>query len=267
MRARRRERLAPALAVLAFIVIALIAHASLGGDGARHTHAGGVPRLAIQRVLREHAYISRGTPRHREVALTFDDGPGPATRQILHVLHRYGAPATFFQVGRMVRSFPLLAREEVADGHAAGLHTNNHPRLLGRPLAFQRAETDPANDEIPGYAPNFMHLFRPPYGAFGKKTLTIMKERHTLVVLWSLNTFDYLQPGVKVIVRRAVKGAFPGAIVLMHDAGGFSRAETVRALPKVIEGLRRRHFKLVTVPRMLMDGAPPREQPRAVGPG
>jgi chitin deacetylase len=167
----------------------------------------------------------------------------------------------------MVRSFPLLARDEVAAGDAVGLHTNNHPLLLGRPLAFQRAETDPANEEIPGYAPNFMHLFRPPYGAFGKKTLEIMHERCTLVVLWSVNTFDYLQPGVKRIVKRAVRNAFPGAILLMHDAGGFSREETVRALPLVIEGLRRRHFRLVTVPRMLVDGSPPREQPRAVGPG
>jgi peptidoglycan-N-acetylglucosamine deacetylase len=96
--------------------------------------------------------------------------------------------------------------------------------------------------------------------------MSIMGRRRTLVVLWSVNTFDYLQPGVKTIVKRAVKGAFPGAIILMHDAGGYSRAETVRALPWIIKGLRHRHFKLVTVPRMVMDDPPPRNQPRAVGP-
>jgi peptidoglycan/xylan/chitin deacetylase (PgdA/CDA1 family) len=120
---------------------------------------------------------------------------------------------------------------------------------------------------IQGYAPNFLHLFRPPYGAFGKKTLAIMRERHTLMVLWSVNPFDYQEPGAKTIAQRAVKGAFPGAIVLMHDAGGYTRAQTVRALPAVIKGLRRRRFKLVTVPRMILDAPPPRQQPRAVGPG
>jgi peptidoglycan/xylan/chitin deacetylase (PgdA/CDA1 family) len=281
---RRRTRLTAVAAVTGVVALVLILHLVDGGGDAHRASRSllRVPPIArsaararleaaehraIQRTLAYTPYISRGSPRRREVALTFDDGPGVGTHQILHVLHRYRVEATFFQVGRMIRSFPLLAREVVALGDAAGLHTNNHARLAGTPLAFQLSETDPANEEVPGYAPNFIHLFRPPYGAFGRKTLAIMRERRTLVVLWSVNTFDYQQPGVKAIVQRAVRGAFPGAIVLMHDAGGFSRAETVRALPQVIEGLRRRRFRLVTVPRMIMDAPPPREQPRAVGPG
>jgi peptidoglycan/xylan/chitin deacetylase (PgdA/CDA1 family) len=285
-RIRRRERLVPALGMLGVIALVLFVHLIEGGSGHDRSHRrAGLPHVApitrsaervrleaaehraIQRVLGYTPYISRGSRRRREVALTFDDGPGSATRQILHVLHRYHAQATFFQVGRMVRSFPLLAREEVAAGNAVGSHTNNHPRLNGRPLKFQEQETNPANLEIPGYAPNFLHLFRPPYGAFDKKTLAVMHQRHTLMVLWSVNPFDYTQPGVKNIVKRTVKGAFPGAIVLLHDAGGYTRAQTVRALPYIIKGLRRRHFKLVTVPKMVMDDPPPRAQPRAAGPG
>jgi peptidoglycan/xylan/chitin deacetylase (PgdA/CDA1 family) len=234
---------------------------------AERTRMEGAQHRAIERVLAYAPYVSRGSNRRREVAITFDDGPGSATKQVLHILHRYNVHATFFQVGRMVRSFPLLAREEEADGNAIGTHTNNHPRLNGMPLPFQLRETDPANEEIPGYAPNFMHLFRPPYGGFDQKTLAIMRQRHTLIVLWSVNPFDYLQPGVKTIVKRVVKGAFPGAIILLHDAGGFTRAETVRALPAIIKGLHHRRFKLVTVPRMFLDDPPPRQQPRAVGPG
>jgi peptidoglycan/xylan/chitin deacetylase (PgdA/CDA1 family) len=285
-RIRRRERLVPVLGISGVIFLVLLVHLVEGGGG----HNGGdarkglphVPPItrsaervrletaqhgAIQRVLGYAPYISRGSSRRREVALTFDDGPGSATRQILHILHRYRVEATFFQVGRMVRSFPLLAREEVADGHAVGTHTNNHPRLNGMRLKFQEQETDPANEEIPGYAPNFMHLFRPPYGGFDQKTLEVMRRQHTLMVLWSVNPFDYLRPGIKNIVNRTVKGAFPGAIVLLHDAGGYSRAQTVHALPQIIKGLRRRHFKLVTVPKMIIDGPPPRTQPRAAGPG
>src|SRR5204862_4534811 len=125
-------------AVAGLSALGLILDARVGGGGSSRGRraAPALPRVApitrsarrarleasehraIERVVREIPYISRGSPRRREVALTFDDGPGPATRQILHVLHRYRAPATFFQVGRMVRSFPLLAREEVADGNA-----------------------------------------------------------------------------------------------------------------------------------------------------
>jgi peptidoglycan/xylan/chitin deacetylase (PgdA/CDA1 family) len=286
-RSRRRERLFPALAIGGVILLVLVVHLVEGG-GSTHTPATArksLPRVApitrsakrasmeaeqhsaIERVLAYAPYISRGSSRRREVAITFDDGPGSATRQILHILHRYHAQATFFQVGRMVRSFPLLAREEVADGHAVGTHTNNHARLNGMPLSFQQQETNPGNEQIPGYAPNFLHLFRPPYGGFDTRTLAIMHQQRTLIVLWSVNPFDYLQPGVKTIVKRTVKGAFPGAIVLLHDAGGYTRQETVRALPAIIKGLRHRHLKLVTVPRMVLDDPPPRQQPRAVGPG
>jgi peptidoglycan/xylan/chitin deacetylase (PgdA/CDA1 family) len=275
----------PTLAIAGVILLVLIVHLAEGGGSTHRRTPKGLPHVApitrsakltrmeaaqhraIERVLAYAPYVSRGSTRRREVAITFDDGPGSATRQILHILHRYHAHATFFQVGRMVRSFPLLAREEVVQGNAVGTHTNNHPRLNGMPLSFQEQETDPANEEIPGYTPNFMHLFRPPYGGFDTKTLAVMRKRRTLMVLWSVNPFDYLQPGVKAIVKRTVKGAFPGAIVLLHDAGGFTRAQTVRALPEIIKGLRHRHFKLVTVPRMIIDDPPPRQQPRAAGPG
>ena len=71
---------------------------------------------------------------------------------------------------------------------------------------------------------------------------------------------DYLQPGVKAIVHNILKGARPGGIVLMHDAGG-DRSQTLRALPAIIRGLRRRGYRLVTVPRLVLDDPPPRDQP------
>ena len=76
------------------------------------------------------------------------------------------------------------------------------------------------------------------------------------MVLWSVDTDDYLQPGVPVIVERALAGAHPGAIILMHDAGG-ERAQTIAALPTIIHDLRARGFDLVTVPQLLKDDPPP----------
>jgi peptidoglycan/xylan/chitin deacetylase (PgdA/CDA1 family) len=80
-----------------------------------------------------------------------------------------------------------------------------------------------------------------------------------LMVLWSVDTSDYNRPGVKAIVKAAVQGARPGAIILLHDAGG-NRSETVAALPKIIEALRSRGYRLVTVPQLLVDNPAPADQ-------
>jgi peptidoglycan/xylan/chitin deacetylase (PgdA/CDA1 family) len=78
-----------------------------------------------------------------------------------------------------------------------------------------------------------------------------------LMVLWSVDTADYTRPGVKRIVYTAVSGARPGAIILMHDGGG-PRSQTVAAVPTIVRDLRRRHYRFVTVPRLLLDDPPPR---------
>jgi peptidoglycan/xylan/chitin deacetylase (PgdA/CDA1 family) len=83
---------------------------------------------------------------------------------------------------------------------------------------------------------------------------------HLLMVLWSADTQDYLQPGVATIVQRALEGAQPGAILLMHDGGG-NRSQTIAALPAIITGLRARGYRLVTVPELLVHDPPPAGQP------
>jgi len=79
------------------------------------------------------------------------------------------------------------------------------------------------------------------------------------MVLWTVDTNDYQLPGVAAIVHSAVSGAQPGAIILMHDAGG-NRTETVEALPLIISALRAKGYKLVTVPKLLLDNPAPRNQ-------
>lgn len=79
------------------------------------------------------------------------------------------------------------------------------------------------------------------------------------MVLWTVDTGDYRRPGVSAIIQAAVQRAQPGWIVLMHDAGG-PRRQTVRALPHIIHQLRRRGFRLVTVPQMLADAPASRRQ-------
>jgi chitin deacetylase len=85
-----------------------------------------------------------------------------------------------------------------------------------------------------------------------------------LMVLWTVDTEDYKQPGVPAIVRIALSGARPGAIILLHDAGG-NRMQTVAALPQIITELRARGYQLVTVPRLLLDNPAPADQQLPTG--
>jgi peptidoglycan-N-acetylglucosamine deacetylase len=105
----------------------------------------------------------------------------------------------------------------------------------------------------------FPRLFRPPYGMWNQATLALLHRYRMLMVLWTVDTNDYRRPGVKAIVKAALAGARPGAIILLHDAGG-NRAQTVKALPLIIAGLNRRHYRLVTMPRLLLDNPAPRTQ-------
>ena len=99
----------------------------------------------------------------------------------------------------------------------------------------------------------------PTVNSYNANTLALLHRYRMLMVLWTVDTNDYLRPGVSTIVDRAVDGARPGAIILMHDAGG-NRSETVAALPKIIAGLRKRGYSLVTVPQLVLDNPPPRDQ-------
>jgi peptidoglycan/xylan/chitin deacetylase (PgdA/CDA1 family) len=215
---------------------------------------------AVSSVLAYTPFVREGGTRSREVALTFDDGPGPYTPEVLSVLERFHVRATFFAIGRMERYFSASTVREIQDGDVIGDHTENHPALSKLSAHDQREELLEQIARIELLGGKRPVLFRPPYGSFNATTMRELKAMHLLMVLWSVDTGDYLQPGVPVIVERALAGAHPGAIILMHDAGG-TRTQTVAALPGIITGLRARGYRLVTVPQLLMDNPPPAGQP------
>jgi peptidoglycan/xylan/chitin deacetylase (PgdA/CDA1 family) len=196
---------------------------------------------------------------HREVALTFDDGPGPYTPEVLKVLERLHAPATFFEVGIEERYFHAATADIVARGYPIGDHTENHAPMSQLSRKLQLGQLLQETSAIGDYGAPFPRMFRPPYGLWNAKTLALLKKYRMLMVLWSVDTSDYQMPGVDVIVDRALAAAKPGAIILLHDAGG-NRAQTVAALPAIIKRLRAKGYKLVTVPRLLLDNPAPRDQ-------
>jgi peptidoglycan/xylan/chitin deacetylase (PgdA/CDA1 family) len=214
---------------------------------------------AINRTLSYTPYVRVAGSQHREVALTFDDGPGPYTPEVLSVLEREHVPATFFEVGVEEQYFHASTSAIVARGYPVGDHTQSHAPMSKLSAKDQASQLLQDTAAIGDYGAPFPRLFRPPYGLWDPTTLKLLKRYRMLMVLWTIDTGDYQAPGVTTIVDRAVAGAKPGAIILMHDAGG-NRSETVEALPLIIRALRRRGYKLVTVPRLLLDNPPPAQQ-------
>jgi len=210
---------------------------------------------AIQSSLAYTAYVTAGSASKREIALTFDDGPGPYTPQIVGILKRHDVPATFFVVGRSVKDFGSYIPSELAAGFVVGDHTQDHAAMAGLSRRDQVAQLVDQAAGIEHYGAPFPHLFRPPYGSFNQTTLAITKKLKMLTILWTIDTDDFAQPGVKKIVSSVLVGARPGAIILMHDAGGV-RTQTIAALPTIIKALRKRGYTFVTVPRLLADDPP-----------
>lgn len=216
----------------------------------RRARSGG---RAVDRALRRRAVVRRGSRRGREIALTFDDGPSSYTRAILHILRRTGVRATFFPVGYSLDRWPRSLAAEPRAGHVVGDHTLHHPPLASLSFRAQLREIRGEARRLRRYGMPRARLVRPPYGSYDRRTVAIARRLGMLVVMWSVDSEDYTRPGRRAIVRNVLAGARPGAIVLMHDGGG-PREQTVAALPAVIRRLRRRGFRLVTVPELLPRG-------------
>jgi peptidoglycan/xylan/chitin deacetylase (PgdA/CDA1 family) len=153
------------------------------------------------------------------MALTFDDGPNPAaTPQLLELLDRHRAQATFFLIGKHVRAFPSLAKEIAERGHTVGNHTETHPKLTFLSTHSIDQELDRCDAAIEAATGRIPRWMRPPFGFRGPQ-LDAVVRRHggSGVVMWSAMARDWNpQPAARVIERlRRARGS---DIVLLHDA-------------------------------------------------
>ncbi|HTR75871.1 MAG TPA: polysaccharide deacetylase family protein [Solirubrobacterales bacterium] len=256
MRAALLRAGAAALAIIALTAGVAGAAQPTTEDGGTLYGAGTEP---IGCTSRPGTIVSQGPRRPREVALSFDDGPSNVqTPEILTTLDRMHAHATFFEEGRHVAGREELMRQILAAGDEIGNHSFHHPH---DPDEEELATTDAAIREATGFEPC---LFRPPYGLVNAKVEAAALATHLETILWTYDSADDHHPGVDGIIRHTVEMATPGAIILMHDGG--HHPETPEALPGVIEGLRARGFRFVTVTellggRMLYPSSPPSGTP------
>ncbi|MBD0676216.1 polysaccharide deacetylase [Streptomyces sp. CBMA156] len=175
----------------------------------------------------------------RTVALTFDDGPGPATGQILDLLAQYHVKATFCQVGQNAAANPAMVKRVLAAGHRLCDHSVHHPQPFAK-LPHDKAvyEITAARNMIvqAGGPGTEVGWFRAPGGGFTADNERITAGLGMSSLGWSVDPRDWSRPGVPAIVSAVQKQLKPGGVILMHDGGG-DRSQTVAALRQLLPWL------------------------------
>lgn len=216
-----------------------VAQAMIAGAGAVTLNA--LPSVTAISAVREHltprlsGYADTGT-----VALTFDDGPDPAsTPAVLDALATAGVHATFFLLGSMLERAPALGARIVAEGHEVALHGWSHRCLLARGPVSTHRDIARAYGLIAETTRSRPLHYRPPYGILSAAALTTARRLEMTPVLWTACGKDWMRTATPdTVARRVIRELRPGGTILLHDsdctsAPGSWRA-TLEALPRIL---------------------------------
>lgn len=202
--------------------------------------------------------VQRTGARDHLVSLTFDDGPDPVwTPRILSVLERYHVPATFFVIGENGVENGGLLKRIVADGDEIGNHSYTHPNMAEDTKLGMKLELNATQRLVEAWTGRSTRLFRAPYFGDAEPTTAdelvpalIAQQHGYTVVGLHVDPADWKTPGADEIARRAIEQVtHPTSdrstnIILLHDGGG-DRAQTVAALPAIINGLQKAGYRFV----------------------
>jgi peptidoglycan/xylan/chitin deacetylase (PgdA/CDA1 family) len=207
------------------------------------------------------ATIARAPGADRRVALTYDDGPNPRhTPDLLELLARHGARATFFQVGKWVDREPALAREVQDAGHAIGNHTYTHPRLAACTSAqvaeeLRRCHAASAAAGIDYAEVDGAALMRCPWGRRRPGTLRAVRAAGYVPVQWSITCWDWRERETADDFARRGTRARGGDVILLHDGRhtepAYDRSRSVAASSRILERLGAEGYRFVTIPELV----------------
>jgi len=211
-----------------------------------------------QAVLTRRETIYRIPSRGKKVALTFDDGPSPVwTSLILKELKKANIKATFFMTGYHVNQYPDLARQVAQEGHEIENHGYAHNVVLYYRQEEIESEIKYTEYLIKNATGQTTRYFRPPKAWIGPKTKIKIKQIGYEVVLWSLNSKDWVTFNARHIVSFIVRRIKNGDILLFHDSGavfkdeGGDRSQTVAAIPLLVDALQKKGFQFCTVNELM----------------
>jgi peptidoglycan/xylan/chitin deacetylase (PgdA/CDA1 family) len=186
-------------------------------------------------------------------ALTFDDGPGASTSDILAELAQAHVKATFFMVGGEVKKHPALVKAVSEAGHLIGNHSYTHPNFNKVPAATRVAkltdEVKRTSDGIQNITGHPTHFLRMPYGVTKQWVLDFARHHQHVVVNWTYGS-DWESRPKEELLKEYLSHLNPGSILLMHD-GGSKRDTTVWLVHRILAEAQKRHLRPVRVDELL----------------
>jgi len=200
-------------------------------------------------------FYASGPASKNQFALTYDDGPGYITLDLLELLKKYGATASFFMTGSSVRASQAKTAKVAAGGHLIGNHTDLHKNYFkiggapDREKALEK-ELDKAAESIVkagGKRPEFLRM---PNGYDRDWVRKVAARKGYVLVNWGYGS-DWTRVPEDKMTAEYLKNLKPGAILLLHDGGGKSREKTLRISEKLLQEAARKGLKAVALDELL----------------
>jgi len=195
-------------------------------------------------------------------ALTFDDGPGYVTTDLLKLLEQRKAKATFFMLGSAVRAKPELVKMVHAAGHLVANHTDTHKnwfkiaKTADREKVFA-AELSKAEEALVKATGEKPKVLRMPNGYTAPWVRAAAARLGYTMVNWSYGS-DWGKAPEAAMTAEYVKAVKPGAVLLLHDGGGKNREKTLRITAAILDEAQRQGLQPVRLDA-LRAGPAPRE--------
>lgn len=194
------------------------------------------------------AFCHNPSETEKKIALTFDDGPSIFTLEVLDLLKKYNAKATFFCIGKNVEKHPEIVKQIIAEGHLVGNHSYNHSKFFDfYNAATIRKEIQKTDQLLEKFTSKKIIFFRPPYGVTTPSIRRALKITGHKVIGWNIRSLDGGTKDQNLIFNRIIKRVSPGGIVLLHDIG----LHSVLVLEQFLQFLQQNNYEVISVEELL----------------
>ncbi|MGI6485189.1 MAG: polysaccharide deacetylase family protein [Thermoanaerobacterales bacterium] len=166
--------------------------------------------------------------------------------KLLELFEQKDIKITFFIEGKWAEKYPELLKLIHSKGHEIGNHGYSHAHHAKLSFEQNLDEIQKAEQVISQAIGDKPTLFAPPYGEFSDNTIKAVDTLNYKLIMWTIDTIDWKNPGPEYIINKVLKNAGNGKIVLMHPT-----ADTVTSLPTIIENLHNDGYKITTVGELL----------------
>ncbi|NMB40665.1 MAG: polysaccharide deacetylase family protein [Firmicutes bacterium] len=206
-----------------------------------------IPLLGSQTRLVPIYYVDTT---EKKIAISFDACWGASfTPEILKILRDHDLKTTFFLTGFWVEKYPEMVQKIAEEGHEIGNHTYSHPHLNTLDEEQIKEELEKLNKMIFELTAQKPDLFRPPFGEYNNKVVSVAEKAGYRPIQWSIDSLDWQELGKDPMVERVTTMLHPGAIVLFHNNGLY----TAEALPEIIAFVQKQGYQIVPISELIYE--------------